>query len=159
MAEHPVEFGEESPRPDRSDGDLHAEHRFDTEDDAEFVGEGGQPVVPVSQDDDLAVVAHLEELFGAAMHVADDRLGAHDPLAVDDDPQPENPVRRWVLRPDVEDHVGAREAAGPHADHDVAAFGRSAHAAMLSGCVLAERLRRSPRNATSLSRAHLRCCR
>ena len=45
------------------------------------------------------------------------------------------------------------------ADHDVAAFGRSAHAAMLSGCVLAERLHRSPRNATSLSRAHLRCCR
>lgn len=117
MVEHAVELGEEGPGPRRALGDLHAEHRLDAEDDAELVAEGGEPVVPVGQDGDLAVVAHLEELFGAAVHVADDRVGGDDALAVEGDPQPQHPVGGRVLGADVEHHVGTGER--PVADPDV----------------------------------------
>ena len=53
-----------------------------------------EPVVPVGQDDDLAVVADLEELLRTTVHVAHDRLGVDHALAVDDDPQPEHAVSR-----------------------------------------------------------------
>ena len=79
--------------------------RSDGEHDAELVGERRQPVVPVGQHDDLPVVAHLEQLLGAAVHVADDRLRGHDALAVEHEPQPQHAVRGRVLRPDVEHHV------------------------------------------------------
>jgi hypothetical protein len=42
--------------------------------------------VPVGQHEDLPVVANLEELLRPAVHVADDRLGADDHLAVEDQP-------------------------------------------------------------------------
>ena len=42
-----------------------------------------QPVVTVHQHERLARVAELGELLGAAVHVADHRLGALDDLAVE----------------------------------------------------------------------------
>ena len=66
----------------------------------------------VGEHDDLAVVARLEELLGAAVHIADDRLGVLDALAVEHEPEPQHAVGGGVLRADVEHHVGAfRRAA------------------------------------------------
>ena len=76
----------------------------------ELAGERREPVVPVGEHDDLAVVADLEELLDAAVHVADDRLAVDDPLAVEGQPQPEDAVGGRMLRADVEDHVLGREA-------------------------------------------------
>ncbi len=61
--------------------------------------------MPVGQHDDLPVIPSLEEFFGAAVHIADDGFGRTDPLAVQDQPQPQDTVGRRVLRTDVEDHV------------------------------------------------------
>ena len=116
MVEDPVQLGEQGARPHRALGDLHAEHPLDGEDHAQLVGERGQPVVPVGQHDDLAVVADLEELLGAAVHVADDRLGLQDALAVEDEPQPQHAVRRGVLRADVEHHVRGGQLFRAHSD-------------------------------------------
>ncbi len=116
VVQHPVELGQQGAQPDRADRDLHAQHPLDREDDAELVAERGQPVVPVRQHDDLPVVADLEQLLRAAVHVADDRLAVDDPLAVQGQPQPEHAVGGRVLRADVEHHVGGRQlraAAGP----------------------------------------------
>ena len=107
MVEDPVQLGEQRPRPDRALGNLHAEHALDGQHDAQLVGERRQPVVAVGEHDDLPVVARLEELLGAAVHVADDRLGVLDALTVEDEPQPEHAVRGGVLRADVQHHVGA----------------------------------------------------
>jgi hypothetical protein len=79
--------------------------------------------VPVRQHDDLPVVAHLEQLLRAPVHVPDDRLGGLHPLPVEGQPQPQHAVRGRVLRADVEHHVGGGEVrigqllgAGPQAD-------------------------------------------
>jgi ABC-type branched-subunit amino acid transport system substrate-binding protein len=53
----------------------------------------------------MSRVAMLGELLRAPVHVADDRLAVHDPLAVEREPQPEHAVRSRVLRSDVEHHV------------------------------------------------------
>ena len=135
VVEHPVELGEQGAGPDRPRWDLHAQQLLCGKHDAELVGEGGEPVVPVGQHDDLAVVADLEELLGAAVHVADDRLGRDDPLAVDDQLEPQDAVRRRVLRPDVEHHVGGGEprrvGCAPDADAELAGPGPLRHAASL----------------------------
>ena len=111
VVQDPVQLGEQRPHPHRALGHLHAEHALDGEDDAQLVGEGGEPVVAVGEHDDLAVVARLEELLRAAVHIADDRLGVLDPLAVQDEPQPQHAVRGRVLGADVEHHVGALRGA------------------------------------------------
>ena len=121
VVEHPVQLGEQGARPHRPLGHLHAEHLLDPEDHAELVGERGEPVVPVREDEDLPVVADLEELLGAAVHVADDRLGPQDALPVEDDAQSQHAVGRRVLRTDVEGHVGGGQATGAEAHGDLAA--------------------------------------
>src|SRR5437868_11353328 len=65
--------------------------------------------MPVGQHDDLAIVAHLEELFGAPVHIADDGFGGDDPLPVEDQLQPQHTVGGRVLRTDVEHHVSRFE--------------------------------------------------
>jgi len=66
----------------------------------------GEPVVPVRQDHDSAGKSRTSNSFSAPRCiVADDRLGGHDPLAVQNQPQPQHAVRGGVLRADVEDHV------------------------------------------------------
>ena len=111
VVEHPVQLGEQRAHPDGALGDLHAEHPLDGEDDAQLVGERRQPVVAVGEHDDLPVVARLEELLRAAVHIADDRLRVLDPLAVEDEAQPQHAVRGRVLGADVEHHVGALRRA------------------------------------------------
>ncbi|GAA3051911.1 hypothetical protein GCM10020000_36570 [Streptomyces olivoverticillatus] len=93
MVEHPVQLGQQGARPHRALGDLHAEHPLDGDDDAQLVGERRQPVVAVGEHDDLAVVARLEQLLRAAVHIADDRLRLPDALAVEDQAQPQHAVR------------------------------------------------------------------
>jgi hypothetical protein len=131
VVQDPVQLGEERTRPDRALGHLHAEHAFDTEDDAELVGEGGEPVVAVGEHDDLAVVARLEQLLRAPVHVADDRLGVLDALAVEDEPQPQHTVGGRMLRADVEHHV---RALGGTADTDrrLSGLRRGSHGHSLS---------------------------
>ena len=116
MRQDAVELGEHRPQPHGALGHLHAEHLLDREDDAELVAERAEPVVAVGEHDDLPVVADLEELLRATVHVADDRLGLHDALAVEGEAQPEHAVGRRVLRADVEHHVGRREPAGADGD-------------------------------------------
>ena len=67
--------------------------------------------MPVGEHDDLAVVAHLEQLLDAAVHVADDGLAGDDPFAVERQPEPQHAVGRRMLRTDVEDHVLGGELA------------------------------------------------
>ncbi len=137
VVEHPVQLGQRHPQPDRALGDLHAHQPLDGEHHAELVGEGREPVVPVGQHDDLPVVADLEELLGAAVHVADDRLAGDHPLAVEDQLQPQHAVGGGVLRADVQHHVGAElrvvaavgDQAGSGADGQLTQVtGSSAHA-------------------------------
>ena len=66
---------------------------------AELVVERADPVVAVHQDEDLAGVADLGELLGAAVHVPDDRLGAGDDLAVELEDDAQDPVRRRCCGP------------------------------------------------------------
>jgi hypothetical protein len=115
VVEHPVELGQRHPQPDRPLRHLDAHQPFDGEHHPELVGERGQPVVPVGQHDDLPVVAHLEQLLGPAVHVADDRLAGHHPFAVEGQLEAQHTVGGRVLGPDVEHHVGGVEpGAGPH---------------------------------------------
>ena len=152
VVEHPVQLGQRHPQPDRPLGHLDAHQPFDGEHHAELVGERGQPVVPVGQHDDLPVVAHLEQLLGAAVHVADDRLAGDHPLAVEGELEPQHAVRGRVLRPDVEHHVGGVEAgAGPDRHLTCQASVRSARQAC-SGTYL-DRPDRSGAAATSVRRA------
>src|SRR5215218_5014949 len=65
----------------------------------------------VGEHDYLPVVAHLEELLSTAVHVADDRFGLNDALTVEDETQPEHSVCGWMLRTDVQDHVGGNHTA------------------------------------------------
>ena len=156
MVEHAVELGEQRADPGRPLGHLHAEHVLDREHDAELGGERAEPVVAVGQHDDLAVVAHLEELLDAAVHVADDRLAGHDALAVERQPQPQDAVGRRVLRPDVEHHVGRGEAradAGGDLGHErrqqpLGPCGRSAGQSHAASCA-----RPAPAGRTALDLA------
>ena len=131
VREHPVQLGEQGAQPHGPLGHLHAEHRLDAEDHPELVAERRQPVVPVRQHGDLPVVAHLEELLGAPVHVADDRFGRDDPLTVEHHPQAQHAVGRRVLGADVEHHVGRREPPGTHADVEGAPARLRGHAASL----------------------------
>ncbi len=107
MVQHPVQLGQQRPHPHGPLGDLHAEHPLDRHDHAQLVRERGQPVVAVREHHDLPVVAGLEEFLRTAVHVADHRFGADDPLAVQDEAQAQHAVRGRVLGADVEHHVGA----------------------------------------------------
>ncbi|GAA4299592.1 hypothetical protein GCM10023178_04140 [Actinomadura luteofluorescens] len=118
MVENSVQLCQKRPRPHSADGDLHAEHAFDSEDDAEFAGERRQPVVPVRQDDDLPEVADLEQLLRSPVHVADDGLGRRDAFAVQGELQPEHTVRGGVLGADVQGHVLGGELLGARTDPD-----------------------------------------
>jgi hypothetical protein len=83
--------------------------------------------VAVGQCHDLPVVAHLEQLLGAAVHVAHDRLGADDALTVHDQAKSKHAVGRRVLRPDVEHHVGRGERSGAGSNGEFSRHGRRRH--------------------------------
>ena len=99
----------------RSCGSTRARRRLDAHellgrgDERHLVRERRQPVDAVDQRRDLRVGAVLGELLVAAVHVADDRIGRDDALAVEAHDEPQRAVRRRVLRPDVEHHVAGVE--------------------------------------------------
>ena len=132
MREDPVQLGQQGARPRGALRHRDAQHPLGGQDDAQLVAECRKPVVPVGQHDDLPVVADLEQLLGAAVHVADDRLGRDDALAVEHQPQPQHAVRRGMLRADVEDHLLGRKTVvhaqltGAGADAG-GAFGEACH--------------------------------
>ena len=64
-----------------------------------------EPVDAVDQRGDLRVRADLGELLVAAVHVAADRLGPDDLLAVEADDDAQRAVGGRVLRADVEGHA------------------------------------------------------
>ena len=75
------------------------------EDERHLVGEARQPVDAVDQRGDLRVGADLDELLVAAVHVAHDRVGGDDLLAVELDDDAQRAVGGRVLRADVEGHA------------------------------------------------------
>ena len=107
-----VPLGEHRADPPRAFGDLDAREPLDRDHPSELVVERREPVVPVHQHQDLTRVAVLGELLGRPVHVADDRLGADDHLAVELEHDAEHPVGRRVLRPDVEDHLLGPQGPG-----------------------------------------------
>ena len=68
------------------------------EDERHLVGEVAQPVDAVDERGDLRVLADLGELLVAAVHVADDRLGRDDLLAVEPHDDAQGAVGGRVLR-------------------------------------------------------------
>ncbi len=94
---------------------LRARRRLDVHqllggvDERHLVRERREPVDAVDQRRDLRVGAVLGELLVAAVHVPDDRVGRDDALAVEAHDEAQRPVRRRVLRPDVEHHVAGVE--------------------------------------------------
>ena len=83
------------------------------------VGRRGHVVHPVGVRDAAVVGLGLEELLGAAVEVADDRLGVDDPLAVDPHHDAQHAVGRRVLRPEGDLHLLAvgRTGAGRQLAH------------------------------------------
>ena len=75
------------------------------EDERHFVGEAAEPVDPVDERGHLGVGAHLGQLLVAAMHVAHDRVGLDDLLAVEAGHDPQRAVGGGVLGTDVEGHA------------------------------------------------------
>ena len=112
VAEDPVELGEQGPGPHAARRDLDAGQPLGGQHHAELAGERTQPVMPVGQDDDLPVVAGLEEFLGPAVHIADDRVGRHDPVALQGQPQPQHPVPGRVTGAQVDQQVAAVRITG-----------------------------------------------
>ena len=83
--------------------DLH--ELLGREDERDLVGEAAQPVDAVDQRRDLRVGADLGELLVAAVHVAGERLGRDDLLAVELGHDAQRAVGGRVLRTDVERHA------------------------------------------------------
>ncbi len=71
----------------------------------EVVGGRRHVVHAVGVRDVLEERVELEQLLGAAVEVADDRIAVDDPLAVHLQLQAQHAVRRRVLRPEVELHL------------------------------------------------------
>ncbi len=74
--------------------DRHAEHVR--------VGVVGQVIHPLDERDDLPVLLVLAALLDAGVDVADDRLDVAHDLALERRQQPQHPVRRRMVRPDVD---------------------------------------------------------
>ena len=132
-------------------GHLDTGEALDRDRPPELVVERRQPVVAVHEHEGLAGVAKLGQLLGAAVHVADHRLGALDDLAVELDHDPQHAVRGGVLGADVEDHLLGLElprrddvdAAAAHERGHLVALERGARGAVHHG----ERISRGRRAA------------
>ena len=95
------DLGEQGARPRGPLRDVDAEHALEREREPELAGEGAVPVVPVHQRQALAVVAHLEELLGPAVHRAHLRVGGDDDVVVELEVHAQQAVHRRVRRPEV----------------------------------------------------------
>ena len=88
---------------------LDAHELLGGEDERHFVGEAAEPVDAVDQRGALRERADLAELLVAAVHVAHQRLGGDDLLAVKLAGDAQRAVRGGVLRADIERHVAGVE--------------------------------------------------
>ncbi len=87
MVEHPVQLGQQrSAARRRGPGTSMPISRSTASTTPSSLENAESQSCRLASTDDLPVVAHLEELLGAPVHVADDRLCAHDPLAVEHQP-------------------------------------------------------------------------
>ena len=85
-------------------GNLDLHEAFDRHHERYLVGETRHPVDAIDEGGDLRVRPDLRQLLVAAVHVADHRFDVDDPLAIELGDQPEHPVRRGMLRTDVDRH-------------------------------------------------------
>ncbi len=101
----------------RATGDLLGDPHelLDRLDEAEVVRGRGDVVHAVRVGDALRIGHVLEELLGAAVQIADDRLRVDDALAVDLQKDAQHAVRRRMLRAEVDLHfVDVKHRQAPH---------------------------------------------
>lgn len=117
---HSVDFGEQGAGPCRSLGRDNAHGRLDREGDPEFGRERRQPVVPVREHEDLAVIAGLEELLGAAMQEPDSGIGPGDDVVLQVERELKGTVLSRVEVTEIEDEIGVEVTGCPEGDEDLA---------------------------------------
>jgi hypothetical protein len=110
----PVQLGEAHPHPGRLLGHLELEQLLDREDEDELVVLEGEVVDPLGVRDRLPPGLGLHVLLEARVQVADDRLEADHVLAMQVDDQAQHPVRRRVVRAevDLQQVLGAAQVLG-----------------------------------------------
>ena len=136
----PVELAEDGAQPHRALGGIQAEGLLDDAGNGELPGEAAQPVVPVGQGKDLAVVAHLEELLGAAMQQPTQGIGGADAaVGVDLEGEPQRSVTRRMTRRQhdrMDLHVtGQRDRASGGQDTGWDGSGRHTGQCAPAGCL------------------------
>src|SRR5213076_2238857 len=109
VRDDPAHLARHHPQHRAARRDLNAHQLLGGEREADVVRHGREVVGAVGERDDLVVMAVLPQLFEAGMEIAE--MGDHPDhgLAVELDHEPQHPVSRWVLRPEVDQHVLARE--------------------------------------------------
>jgi hypothetical protein len=114
----PVQLAEEHPHPRRLRRDLEPEQLLDREDEHELVVLEGEVVDPRRIRDRLPPRLLLHVLLEPGVEVADHRRDPDDVLAVEVDDEPEDAVRRRMVRAEVdgEDVVALADLVG-HLEH------------------------------------------
>ena len=83
VAEHSVEFIHRGAQPRRPFGNAHADQLLDSQSHSHLTSKGSVPIVAIGQAEDLSVIAGFKELFGAAMHMANQRLCGCNAITVE----------------------------------------------------------------------------
>ena len=102
VAHDPVELEVHDAQVLRALGHLDAHERLDGPAVGHRVEVVGEVVHPLDDGDDLPVALVLRRLLDAGVDVADDRLEVAHDLALEVDQQPQHPVRRGVVRAEVD---------------------------------------------------------
>ena len=104
VARYPVEFGHQEADCHRPGRKIDAQQLLDRKRVGQLVVEGRQVVHPRDVGRTLKPVELLACFLHPSVEVADDRLGAANDLTFEFDVEPEDSMRRRVLRAHVEDH-------------------------------------------------------
>ena len=102
MVQHAGDLAKHSPDPLGALGNIDVEQLFDGEREALLIGHHADVVEAVEVGQGLQVRLVLDELLGAAVQQPHVRIRPDDLLAVELQDQPQHPVRRRVLRPEVD---------------------------------------------------------
>jgi hypothetical protein len=86
---------------------FESEHLFDRLHPQETVRDGGDVIEPVPVGRDHRIETMLRDLLHAPMQVADVAIEIDDGLAVEFENNAQDAVRRRMLRPHVQHHLGA----------------------------------------------------
>ncbi len=109
VAHDPVQLAGEDPDVLGPPRHLDVEELLERHDRRPLHEQGAHVLERVRIADRLVVVGVLAELLHPAMEVAEDRIEVDDLLAVDLEDDPEDAVGRWVLGPDVDEHLAVAE--------------------------------------------------